>query len=135
VATATVKIKTVGAFDSNMDAEVWKSFGIEYKDVDPENDFILDVRKSSPNFAEGHIKGAVNVDVTAGAIADGDAVAQALEKAYTDAKGKKIVVVCNSGQTLAKRAMEYYRTHGKDMGTITYLIGGNGAVPAADLVK
>ena len=135
VATATVKIKTVGAFDSNMDAEVWKSFGIEYKDVDPENDFILDVRKSSPNFAEGHIKGAVNVDVTAGAIADGDAVAQALEKAYTDAKGKRIVVVCNSGQTLAKRAMEYYRTHGKDMGTITYLIGGNGAVPAADLVK
>ena len=118
---------TVGgeSFDSmrQSDADLWKKYGIEYADVDYTNDVILDVR-TAENYAAGHLVFATNVSVAAGLITDGDDVAQALDTAYTNAAGARIVIVCNSGQSLAARAMDYYRTHGADLSKITYLIGG-----------
>ena len=109
---------------ADMTPEEWAAVGIDYADVDYTNDFILDVR-TAENYNNGHLVGSTNVSVAAGEIADGDEVAKALDQAYIDAAGKRIVVVCNSGQSLAKRAMDYFKTHGADMGTVTYLKGGN----------
>jgi len=53
----------------------------------------------------------------------------------TDAGDKRIVVICNTGNALAARALEYYRSGGKiENVKITYLIGGaaNTAIPKSD---
>ena len=122
-ASYTVKVTADKAY-SDMTPEEWAAVGIDYADVNYTDDFILDVR-TADNYAKGHLVGSTNVSVAAGPIADGDAVAQALDKAYGDAAGKRVVIVCNSGQSLAKRAMDYFKTHGADMSKVTYLRGGN----------
>ena len=101
-ASYTVKVTADKAY-SDMTPEEWAAVGIDYADVNYTDDFILDVR-TADNYAKGHLVGSTNVSVAAGPIADGDAVAQALDKAYGDAAGKRVVIVCNSGQSLAKRA-------------------------------
>jgi rhodanese-related sulfurtransferase len=122
-ASYTVKVTADKSY-ADMTPEEWAAVGIDYADVNYTDDFILDVR-TADNYAKGHLVGSTNVSVAAGPIADGDAVAQALDKAYGDAAGKRVVIVCNSGQSLAKRAMDYFKTHGADMSKVTYLKGGN----------
>lgn len=115
----------------DMTAEEWAAVGVTVDKLDFKNDFFLNVRAASA-YEEKHIAGAVNVPVGREPAAPGSDVAKALDKAYADANGRRIVIVCNSGQGLAKSAMEYFRTSGKDMDRVTYLIGGATKYPEID---
>ncbi|MBR0400445.1 MAG: Ig-like domain-containing protein [Mogibacterium sp.] len=120
-------IETTPQSFKDMTTEEWSMYGIDYSDIDYVNDYFLDVR-ANKLFNEGHLVTSNNVDVTGGEIAAGDAVAKALDAAYEAAAGKRIVVVCNSGNSLAKRAMDYFSTSGKDMSNVVYLKGGANGV-------
>ena len=109
----------------------WAEYGIQYDGVDLKKDFILDVRDDT-NYTAGHFIGSVRVDVTSN---DKSIYGPGLDKVLTDAGDKRIVVICNTGNALAARALEYYRSGGKiENVKITYLIGGaaNTAIPKSD---
>ena len=135
-ASANVIYSTVGALpkeagkadksfvDIQKDAKEWAKYGIQYEALDLTKDFILDVRKADL-FAGGHFVGAVNADVAT--VNDASVYGPELEKALVSAGDKRIVIICNSGNALAARAMEYYRSNNKlEKAKITYLIGGAG---------
>ena len=121
---------------NKISAEKWDTYGIKF-DAVKFDDFILDVRPDD-KWEAGRLADSVHANVAlsdstqvnAGYVVDDSALAGALDEAYEAADGKRIVVVCNGGQTLAKRAMEYLSRSGKDMSNVTYLIGGAGAFPA-----
>lgn len=109
---------TVNCINFNdMSEEDWATYGIEYSAI-TDADFILDVRQKA-NYDAGHLPGAVAADVTV------DGYESKLEEAFAAAGEKRIVIICNKGKTLARRAMQYFNESGKDMKNITYLIGGN----------
>ena len=123
----TITCTEIGAVDfTTMSDEDWEKYGIEYSDI-KDADFILDVRQKE-NYDKGHLPGATAADVTV------DGYESKLEAAFTSAGNKRIVIICNAGKTLARRAMQYFNKSGKDMTKITYLIGGNGSIPDADKV-
>ena len=115
------------------DKTEWKSYGIEYAAMDITKDYILDVRKADL-FAEGHFVGSVNADVAT--VNDPAVYGPELDKALTNAGDKRIVIICNSGNAFAARAMEYYRANGKiENLKVTYLINGankNESIPKDD---
>ncbi len=121
---------------TKISADKWDTYGIKY-DAVKFDDFILDVRPDD-KWEAGRLADSVHANVAlsdstqvnAGYVVDDSALAGALDEAYEAADGKRIVVVCNGGQTLAKRAMEYLSRSGKDMSNVTYIIGGAGAFPA-----
>ena len=131
-ASYTVNVKAASFAD--MDADTWKTFGIEYEDIDYTNDFILDVRPAE-NFAAGHLVYATNVPV-AGAEDSPETMKEetkaALDEAVTSAAGQRIVVVCMSGNKLARNTLTYLASAGVDMNRVTYLIGGGNGVLAGD---
>ena len=121
----------------------WKAAGIAY-DAITAGDFVLDVRPDD-KWKAGHIKGSTHVDVTVeagldnGYVKAGSDLEKALDAAYTAAGSKRIVIVCNGGQTLAARAMQYYNEKhyggfGVDFAKVTYLIGGATAIPKDAMV-
>ena len=98
-------------------AEAWKKLGIEYKDLDLAKDFVIDVR-TPENYATGHIVGSENFSVAA------EFDKAKLKEVYDKAAGKRVVLVCNSGQSLARKAMQALKETGAYMPDVTYLIGG-----------
>lgn len=136
-------------FDFNKDGTYnWEAYGINYTTIDFDKDLIVDVRNTTdktstipyidldkdPHFVYSNSDA---VDVSHAEIAEGDAVAQKLDKVYQKAEsaGKRVVLICYTGNKLAKRAMQYYNTQGKSLGPdgkVTYLIGGANGVLAGD---
>ena len=125
------------------DNEAWKAKGIAYADITAD-DFILDVRPDA-RWKEGHLPGATHVDVTVasqlenGYVAEDSQMADDLDAAYAAADGKRVVIICNGGQTLAARAMQYlnaafFNGEGVDLNKVTFLNGGRTAIPDADVV-
>lgn len=110
------------------------NLGIGFDDI-ASNDVILDVR-SKENFDKGHLPGAVHVDVTDedGKLSSKDKsdMAAALAKVPN---GAKLVIVCNSGKSLAYKAMAYFMADKSASGLenlkkVSYLIGGDTVIPA-----
>lgn len=101
-----------------MNDEEWAKYGIEVGDLRT-SDYIIDVRgdKASGGFVPGAAKVAVTHKYTAEQQA-------ALKEEYEKAAGKRIVIVCVSGNMLAKNAMDALRDAGVDMKNVTYLKGG-----------
>jgi len=123
------------------DKTKWGTYGISYADITAE-DFILDVRPDN-KWNEGHLPDAAHVNVAVtdealvdanGYVVEGSALAKDLDAAYETAGNKRIVIICNGGQTLAARAMQYFNATGKFMEDFTYLIGGRSAIPDEDVV-
>ena len=125
-------------FNKLTDATIWDSYGIAYTDINFNTDMIVDVRNTDdqegaapyvdlnkdPHFV---FSNSDCVNVTGGVT---PAVEEKLDTVYNKAKAanKKIVLICYKGQTMAKRAMQYFNTKegvtlGPD-GEVTYLIGG-----------
>ena len=102
------------------DSDDWKNLGIEYSDIDLANDYIIDVRPADM-YAAGHIVGSVNFPVAG----DYAAVDKAgLKAEYDKAEGKRVVIICVKGRTLAGNAMQALKESGAFMPDVTYLIGG-----------
>ena len=125
------------------DNEAWKAKGIAYADITAD-DFILDVRPDA-RWKEGHLPGATHVDVTVasqlenGYVAEDSQMADDLDAAYAAADGKRVVIICNGGQTLAARAMQYlnaafFNGEGVDLNKVTFLNGGRNAIPDEDVI-
>ena len=127
------------------DKTSWGELGISYDAID-DSYVILDVRPDA-KWEAGHLKGSVHVDVTKAEsltedgkyIAENSDAAKGIDMVIASADpSKKIVIICNGGQTLAARAMQYINTahfDGKGVNeNITYLIGGAGVIPAEDMV-
>jgi rhodanese-related sulfurtransferase len=94
----------------------WASYGIPLEKMNF-GDFIIDVRSKS-DFDAGHIAGSVNFPVT------GDYDEDELLAEYNNAGGKRVVIICVRGKSLAAKAMKSLQKKGADMGKVTYLIGG-----------
>lgn len=134
-------LPTVEDFNT-LDADTWKKFGIEYKDIDFNKDVIVDVRNTTDT-GNGGLIDKVNdqhfvyckfADVTAGSSLSADA-SSALEAAKED--GKRMVFICYSGNAFAKRAMQWANEKGWKLGPAvdsqaTYLIGGANGVKGGD---
>ena len=86
------------------------------KDAVTAEDFLVDVRDAG---SEPAVEGAYSAPVKAD-----DKVAANLDAAFEAAQGKRIVIVCYTGNAMAKKALLYYADKGVDMSKITYLIGG-----------
>jgi thiosulfate/3-mercaptopyruvate sulfurtransferase len=108
-----------------LSAASWESLGIGYDDIDS-NDYVVDVRKSEL-YSAGHLSGSVNCTVSNPYTDDEKTAIKAEYDKAVDA-GKRLVIVCVSGNMLAKNAMTALKAEGADMSKVTYLIGGaNGA--------
>ena len=117
---STVRIDNTPDFLNMSKEKVWPHYGVsEIKDTD----FVIDVRKASL-YKESHYPGSVSAPVLTADDKDPATMAADLESAYSKAEGKRIVIVCNSGNSLARKAMNYYQKAGKNMENITYYIGG-----------
>lgn len=102
------------------DSEEWASYGIGFDDIDLASDFVLDVRPEDA-FNAGHIVASESFPVPG----DFSAVDKdGLKAAYDKAEGKRVVIVCIKGRTLAGNAMQALQQSGADMSKVTYLIGG-----------
>jgi transglutaminase-like putative cysteine protease/rhodanese-related sulfurtransferase len=89
--------------------------GIAFDQVGAD-DFLVDVRDAGANPA---VPGAYS------APAKPNNYAENLDAAYQAADGKRIVIICYTGNNLAKKALLYYNgKDGVDMSKVTYLIGG-----------
>lgn len=122
--TGTVNFATI-----DKDSEEWAKYGIKFEDIDLANDFILDVRPETA-FKEGHILGSENFTVPG----DYSAVDKdGLMAAFNKANGKRVVIICVRGMTLAGNAMQSLQMNGADMSKVTYLIGG--ATGVSDTIK
>ncbi|MBQ3370994.1 MAG: rhodanese-like domain-containing protein [Mogibacterium sp.] len=102
----------------NMDKEDWDKLGIETADLRT-SDYIIDVRgdKASGGFVPGAAECGVSNPYTPEQQA-------ALKAEYDKAEGKRVVLVCVSGNMLAKNAMDALQMAGADMSKVTYLKGG-----------
>ena len=110
------------------DSDDWKKLGIEYDDLDLANDYIIDVRPAE-KYAEGHIVASSSCPVPA----DYSKVDKAgLKAEYDKAEGKRVVIVCVKGKTLAGNAMQALRESGAFMPDVTYLIGGADGLKASN---
>lgn len=108
-----------------MDAEEWKSYGIEAGAI-TNDDFIIDVRPDAQREANGFVPGATIIPVTADETTPETIVnAEAFNDAVKEAGDKRIVVVCVSGNKLARNALNYLQTV-TSLDKVTYLIGGFG---------
>lgn len=110
------------------------NLGIGFNEI-TSNDLILDVR-SKENFDKGHLPGAIHVDVTdeGGKLSDKDKSDMAAAVAKVP-NGARLVIVCNSGNLLAYRAMSFFMADKTDAGLdnlkkVSYLIGGDKVIPA-----
>jgi rhodanese-related sulfurtransferase len=113
------------------DSADWARCGINFEDV-ALTDYILDVRPVA-NYDAGHIAGSVNVPVPGDYSAvDKEALLNEYGKAAAD--GRRVVIVCVKGRTLAGNAMQALKEMDVDMSKVTYLIGGASAIPETYLV-
>ena len=137
-------------FDFNTDTTYdWTAYGIDYTTIDFDKDLIVDVRNTtnkdvtSPKYIDLNkdphfvFSNPDAVDVTHAEIVAEDDVAKKLDAAYekAEAAGKRVVLICYGGMKFAKRAMQYYNTQGKSLGSdgkVTYLIGGANGVLEGD---
>ncbi len=99
----------------NMDDAEWATYGIEPGTI-TNSDYIIDVRPDAKRSELGYVPGAAIVANST----DGDA----LKAAYDKHTGSRVVIICNSGNTLARNAMDALKAKGVDMSTVTYLKGG-----------
>ena len=145
VIPAEKKVTTLDYIDLQKNNKpAWNANGIPYADI-TDDDFILDVRNDDL-FAAGHLKGSTHVKVTDpasdldnGYVKADSNMAKALDAAYAASGDKRIVVICNTGNSLAARALQYYNTKncggsGADYTKLTFLIGGYSVIPASDVV-
>ena len=118
----------------NMNKETWDKYGIELDKVSLANDFIIDVRPADM-FEKGHFVKSANVPVGAGECPAymSDETKSKLDEAVKNAGDKRIVVVCVSGNKLARNTLSYLQMSGVDMSKVTYLIGGAKGVEASEL--
>jgi len=117
----------------NMDKATWGTYGINLDNVSLANDFIIDVRPEGM-YADGHFVKAANVPVGAGenpAYMAAETKAK-LDEAVKAAGDKRIVVVCVSGNKLARNTLSYIQMSGADMSKVTYLIGGAAGVASSE---
>ena len=104
---------------ASLTSDEWAALGIKESEI-TNADLVIDVRPSGSKSENGYVPGAVEVeDSTDGA---------ALKAAYDtlDEKVNRVVIVCVSGNKLAKNAMQALQDSGADMSKVTYLIGGFG---------
>lgn len=114
------EIGTVNFATMDKDSDEWASYGIKFDDIDLANDFVLDVRPEEM-YNAGHIVASKSFTVPS----DFSAVDKdGLKAAYDEAEGKRVVIVCVKGRTLAGNAMQALQESGADMSKVTYLIGG-----------
>lgn len=114
------KIYCIDYANIDKDSDTWTGLGIDYDDIDLANDFVLDVRPEGA-YADGHIVASESFPVPA----DFAAVDKAgLKAAYDKAEGKRVVIVCVKGRTLAGNAMQALKEEGAFMPDVTYLKGG-----------
>ncbi len=114
------------------------NLGIGFNDI-TSNDVILDVR-SKANYDKGHLAGSVHVDVTdeGGKLSDKDKTD--MVAALTNVpSGARLVIVCNSGNSLAYKAMAYFMADKTDTGKenlkkVAYLIGGAAVIDPSKMV-
>ena len=119
--TASYKV-TVGKY-VDLGADDWASLGIKYEGI-TEDDYLIDVRPENM-FKAGHLAESVNSPVSNGYTEEQRV---ALKAEYDKAAGKRVVIVCVSGNMLAKNAFDALKASGADMSNVTFLIGGaNGA--------
>ncbi len=112
-----------------MNADEWAKYGIAPEDI-TNADYLIDVRPlEGDNSAavKGFVPGAVAVPVVLENKKYTEAQQEALKAEYEKADGKRIVIVCVSGNMLAKNAMDALKDAGVDMSNVTYLKGGFGA--------
>ena len=117
----------------NMDKATWATYGISLDSVSLANDFIIDVRPAEM-YANGHFVKSVNVPVGAGenpAYMSEETKAK-LDEAVGNAGDKRIVVVCVSGNKLARNTLSYLQMSGVDMSKVKYLIGGANGVAESE---
>ena len=101
----------------------WGALGIEAGEI-TNADYIIDVRPDGQKTSNGYVPGAVEVPVGNPYTPDQQAAVKEAADAY---KGDgRIVIVCVSGNMLAKNAMAALDDAGQDMSKVTYLIGGFG---------
>ena len=119
----------IGGSGDVLNGEYKYNLGIGFDEI-ASHDVILDVR-SKENFDKGHLPGAVHVDVT-----DEDGNLSSKDKTDMSAalakvpNGAKLVIVCNSGRSLAFKAMAYFMADKTSLKKVSYLIGGDKVVPA-----
>lgn len=101
-----------------MKDDEWAKYGIEAGDLRT-SDYIIDVRGDKAS--GGFVPGAAEVAVTNTYKPEQQ---EALKAEYEKAEGKRIVIVCVTGNMLAKNAMDALKDAGVDMKNVTYLKGG-----------
>lgn len=105
----------------NLSAEEWAKYGIEAGEL-VNSDYLIDVRPAAQKEANGYVPGAVESPVSAPFTAEEKA---AIKKAVDENTGDgRVVIVCVTGNKLARNAMAALQEEGVDMSKVTYLIGG-----------
>ena len=107
----------------NLSADEWAKLGIKEGEI-TNADFLIDVRPAKQKEANGYVPGAEEAPVSNPYTKDEQTAL--VEAANKQAGGGRIVIVCVSGNMLAKNAMAALQDAGFDMSKVTYLIGGFG---------
>ena len=111
-------------FPAMSDAD-WAEFGIDAGEI-TNSDYIIDVRPDKQRADNGFVPGAKIIPVTPDETTPETIVnAEAFKEAVAEANGKRIVVVCVSGNKLARNALNYLQTV-TSLKKVTYLKGGFG---------
>jgi len=118
----TITCSQIGAVDYvNLSDEDWAKYGIEAGEL-VNADYLIDVRPSAQKEANGYVPGAVEVPVGNPYTAEEKA---AIKKAFDEMPdGGRAVIVCVTGNKLARNAMAALQAEGVDMSKVTYLKGG-----------
>jgi len=112
------------------DADVWPDWATTAEELDG-TEVLIDVRPYA-TYVKGHLPGSISCPVSASRT-DGPSYTEkqmkALAKVYDDNKdAESIVIVCVSGNVLAKNALTALQAAGKDMSNVSYLQGGANGV-------
>ena len=106
----------------NLPADRWEPLGIKAGEI-TNSDYIIDVRPEGQKTANGYVPGAVECPVSNPYTEEQKA---ALKEAVSKKTDGRVVIICISGNMLAKNAMAALQEEGVDMSEVTYLIGGFG---------
>ena len=106
----------------NLPDEEWAALGIDAGNI-TNADYVVDLRPDAKRESDGFVPGAKICPVSNGYTADEQT---AIKAAYDEAAGARVVLVCVSGNKLARNAMAALQEAGADMSKVTYLKGGFG---------
>ncbi|MBE6042537.1 MAG: rhodanese-like domain-containing protein, partial [Clostridiales bacterium] len=106
------------------DPDVWPEWATKADELDG-SEVLIDVRPYA-TYVKGHLPGSINCPVSNPYT---PAEQAAIAKVYDDNKdAESIVIVCVSGNMLAKNALSALQAAEKDMSIVTYLQGGANGV-------